>query len=245
MKWLALPAALGTSIVDRFGIHRVGTVVAVLICAGLVLAFGAMAEEVMEGDTHKADMAVLMAFRTVEDPSRLIGPPWFQEMVRDLTALGSYAFIILTVACALGYLLLMGKRAMAALMVAAVAGGMAISTLLKQGFDRPRPDIEHGVQVFTPSFPSGHATLSAVTFLTLGVLLSRISPHWRVRIYFVAVAVVLTFIVGASRVYLGVHYPSDVIAGWCIGTAWALLCWAGALWLQSRGQVESAGSKPD
>ncbi|HVF37208.1 MAG TPA: phosphatase PAP2 family protein, partial [Sphingomicrobium sp.] len=92
---------------------------------------------------------------------------------------------------------------------------------------------------FTASFPSGHAMLSAVTFLTLGALLTRVNADGRVKLYFMTIAVVLTIIVGMSRVYLGVHFPSDVIAGWCVGSAWASLCWAAALWLQRHGDVET------
>jgi undecaprenyl-diphosphatase len=98
--------------------------------------------------------------------------------------------------------------------------------------------------VFTPSFPSGHAMLSAVTFLTLGALLTRANVDWRAKAYFLTVAVLLTMIVGFSRIYLGVHYPSDVLAGWCVGSAWALICWSAALWLQARGKVEQPTAAP-
>lgn len=226
------------------GAHEVGALVAVFVCAGLIWTFGAIAEEVVEGDTHQLDMAVLLALRTASDHANPIGPPWVEEMMRDLTALGSYAFIILVVAAATGYLLLVRKWGLALLMISAVAGGILISNLLKIGFDRPRPDLDHAARVFTQSFPSGHAMLSAVTFLTLGALLTRVNVDWRVKIYFLAFAVVLTIAVGLSRVYLGVHYPSDVIAGWCIGSAWALVCWAVALWLQSRGKVEPPAKAP-
>lgn len=217
---------------------------AVFLCAGLILAFGSIAEEVVEGDTHQIDMAVLTALRTTNNPADLIGPAWVEEMMRDLTALGSYAFIIIVSVAAIGYLLLVRKPGLAALMVAAVVGGILISNLLKTGFDRPRPDLTHAAQVFTPSFPSGHAMLSAVTFLTLGALLTRVNVGWRVKLYFLAVAVVLTIMVGLSRIYLGVHYPSDVLAGWCVGSAWALLCWAATLWLQARGNIEPPASAP-
>ena len=237
LKRIALQSRLAT-----LGAHEVGALVAVFLSTGLILVFGAIAEEVVEGDTHHLDMAVLLAFRAPGDPTDPIGPGWVQEMVRDLTALGSYAFIITVVVAATGYLLLVRKWALAILMVAAVAGGVLMSNLLKMGFGRPRPDLEHAARVFTPSFPSGHAMLSAVTFLTLGALLTRANVDWRVKAYFLALAVLLTIIVGVSRVYLGVHYPSDVIAGWCVGSAWALLCWALALWLQGRGTVELPAS---
>ena len=224
--------------VARLGRHEVGAIVAVFVAAGLLLLFGGIAEEVVEGDTNRLDRAVLISFRTAGNPADLIGPDWFEEMVRDVTALGSYAFVIIIVTAATGYLLLMRKFGLALLLLAAEAGGMLFSTLLKELFDRPRPDLEHAARVFTASFPSGHATLSAVTFLTLGALLTRVTADRKAKLYFMATAIVLTLLVGLSRLYLGVHYPSDILAGWCIGSAWAVLCWGGALWLQRRGDVE-------
>ena len=145
---------------------------------------------------------------------------------------------LLTVA-AVGFLLLTRERAAAVLTIAAVVGGALLSMALKSGFDRPRPDlVPHAVEVTSASFPSGHAMLSAVTYLTLGALLTRVQPQRRVKAYLLTVAVVLTVLIGVSRVYLGVHWPTDVLAGWCIGSAWAMLCWLAALWLQRRGQVE-------
>jgi undecaprenyl-diphosphatase len=138
------------------------------------------------------------------------------------------------------------RKAHAALfVVAAVGGGMLLSTLLKMGFDRPRPDlVPHGALVYTASFPSGHATLSAVVYLTLGALLARVQPRFVLKFYLLGLAIVLTVTVGVSRVYLGVHWPTDVLAGWALGAAWALFCWAAALWLQRRGQVEGPGPDP-
>ncbi|HKH34153.1 MAG TPA: phosphatase PAP2 family protein, partial [Beijerinckiaceae bacterium] len=122
---------------------------------------------------------------------------------------------------------------------AAVGGGMLMSTLLKLGFARPRPDlVPHGARVYTASFPSGHAMLSAVTYLTLGALLARVQPRRRIKAFFLGLAILLTIVIGMSRVYLGVHWPSDVLAGWCGGAAWAALCWFVALQLQRRGDVE-------
>jgi undecaprenyl-diphosphatase len=228
----------GMPVLSQLGRREIAPLLAAFAGAALLLAFGWLAEEVVEGDTHALDNRLLMAFRTPGDPSDVIGPAWLEEMGRDVTALGSYAFVILTVVFATGYLMLAGKRGLALLLLAAEAGGILISNALKTGFDRPRPEIEHAARVFTASFPSGHATLSAVTFLTLGALLTRVSQDRRGKLYFMSVAVFLTLLVGMSRVYLGVHYPSDVVAGWCVGSAWALLCWAAALWLQRRGSVE-------
>lgn len=243
MTLLRNSLTISRRLVSRIGTTRLGLLAVVGLCAALILAFGMVAEEVMEGDTHKLDRTMLLAFRTPGNAADLLGPAWLEEMVRDVTALGSYAFIIIVVVAALGYLLLVQRYAMSALVLAAVLGGIVISNVLKHGFDRPRPDLEHAAQVFSPSFPSGHATLSAVTFLTLGGLLTRANLDWRVKVYFLTVAILLTILVGMSRVYLGVHYPSDVLAGWCVGTAWALLCWAVTFYLQARGKVEGP-SKP-
>ena len=126
-----------------------------------------------------------------------------------------------------GYLLLAGKCAAAWLMLAAVVGGTGLNDLLKFAFARPRPELAGpAARVFTSSFPSGHAALSAITYLTLGAFLARTQASRPTRIYFLSLALILTFIVGVSRVYLGVHYPTDVLAGWCIGAAWAMACWA-------------------
>lgn len=226
----------------RLGRQDIGLLLAFLVVACLVLAFGYLAAQVLEGNTAAFDRAVILALRTSGNPADPIGPPWLEEMSRDVTALGSYAFVGFVLAAVLGYLLLIRKRATALLMATAVLGGMALSTLLKIGFNRPRPDlVPHAARVFTASFPSGHATLSAITFLTLAAILTRAEADRRVKAYFVAVAVFLTVAVGLSRIYLGVHYPTDMLAGWCVGSAWAVLCWAVALWLQQRGQVEPPG----
>lgn len=209
-----------------------------LAAAGLVLAFGLLADEVREGGTLSFDTAVLIALRSPTSHGPL-GPPWLQEAVRDVTALGSFVFLGLLLGAVVGYLLLVRQRGLALLMLIAVLGGTVMSSLLKIGFDRPRPDITGSVRVFTASFPSGHATLSAVTFLTMGVLLARFAPQARVRAYVLTLAVLLTIVVGLSRLYLGVHYASDVLAGWCAGSAWAILCWSVALLLQRRRQINA------
>ncbi len=124
-------------------------------------------------------------------------------------------------------------------MVIAVAGGVLLSTGLKAGFAWPRPElVPHAVSVYTASFPSGHAMMSAVVYLTLGVLLARVQPQRWLKAYLLGLAAVLTVLVGSSRVYLGVHWPTDMLAGWAAGAAWALLGWLMAVWLQQRGQIE-------
>ena len=198
-----------------------------------------MADEVIEGDTHAFDEKLMIAMRNPDDLSDPIGPEWFEEFGRDITALGGVGVLtVLTIAIA-GFLILQHKKRTAIFIVAAIAGGILISTLLKSGFDRPRPDlVPHGSYVYTASFPSGHAAMSAVAYLTLGALLARVQHRRRVRIYLIILALLITIAVGTSRVYLGVHWPTDVLAGWALGVSWALVCWLAARWLQRRGKAE-------
>ncbi|MDX6748914.1 phosphatase PAP2 family protein [Geminicoccaceae bacterium 1502E] len=212
---------------------------AVVMALGLLGAtswsFMTIADEVVEGETRATDERILLALRNVADPSDPIGPRWFEEMMRDFTALGGIAFLSLLTLAICGWLLFDRRRFPALVIAASVAGGMVLSLALKFGYARPRPDlVPHGSEVYTASFPSGHAMMSAAVYLTLGVLLARVQPGRHLKIYFLALAVLLTVLVGISRVYLGVHWPSDVLAGWSAGAAWATLCWLATLWAQRR-----------
>jgi undecaprenyl-diphosphatase len=212
-----------------------------MIIAGALWAFFVIAGEVRDGDLHGFDSTVLLAVRNPADLSDPLGPAWFEEAARDITALGGLTVLsIVTVSSAL-WLMLSGKRAAAGFLLVSVVGGMLLSTGLKLGFERPRPDlVPHAARVYTASFPSGHAMISAVVYLTLGALLSRVQEGVRRKVYILAWAVLLTVLVGLSRVYLGVHWPTDVLAGWSAGAAWALGCWTVALALQRRGRMERA-----
>jgi undecaprenyl-diphosphatase len=223
----------------RGGIGELETLVAVLLLALMCLTFARLADEVIEGKTRSFDTAVMLAMRNPSNHADPIGPPWFAEGARDITALGSTVVLMLASFGVIGFLALSGARAAAVLVFASVTGGMLLTTILKQEFARGRPDIvPHAVQVFSASFPSGHATQSAVTYLTLGALLARVQKRRILKAYSLGGAIALTLLIGTSRVYLGVHWPTDVLAGWCVGAAWAIACWLVALWLQRRGQVE-------
>jgi undecaprenyl-diphosphatase len=211
----------------------------VLVIAVLLITFSLIAEEVMEGEPLAFDRTVLLAFRQPSNPSVPIGPPWLHEAARDVTALGSTIVLGIVLFAVVGYMFIARKRAEAWLMLGAVLGGVALNNILKFSFARPRPDlVAPAARVFTPSFPSGHATMSAITYLTLGALLAHTHASRPMRIYFMSLAALLTVLVGLSRVYLGVHYPTDVLAGWCIGTAWAMACWVLMTWLQREGRVD-------
>jgi len=214
---------------------------AVLIAMGLAsaLAFGffELADDVSEGETRVIDIAILEMFRAPGDPSQMIGSFWFQEAVRDITALGSFSVLTLIVLLVVAHLLLTRHLSWAILVSVSVIGGSLLTSLLKSGYARPRPEFSGLAENLSASFPSGHAMISAVTFLTLGALLSRLSKGWRLKIFYFAAAVFLTVLVGVSRVILGVHFPSDVIAGWALGASWALLCTAVTFFLQRRGII--------
>jgi undecaprenyl-diphosphatase len=209
------------------------------LVSGLVLVFALVTEEVLEGDTAALDRRIIQLFRDPANPSLPLGPPGLHEAMRDVTSLGSTVVLAGVLILVSLYLLLSNNRAAALLLFVAVVGGQIISTVVKWSIDRARPDVpDWAPHVASASFPSGHAMLSAVTYLTLGALLARIEEHAILRVYFVSVAMFLTISVGISRIYLGVHWPTDVLAGWAIGSAWALCCSAVAMWLQRRHALE-------
>ena len=207
-------------------LREVGLVAALLVAAGGILGFLAVAEEMRDGELKAFDTGVLLALRNPHDLADPIGPQWLEIGMRDITSLGSIPVLALIVAIVIGYLVLARKPAVALLLAVSVGGGLLLGQFLKLRFDRPRPDlVAHLVDIHSLSFPSSHAMLSAVTYLTIGALLTRVERRRIVRLYILVVAVVLTLLVGLSRIYLGVHWPSDVLAGWCAGAAWAMGCW--------------------
>lgn len=213
-----------------------------LIVVLALLAFIKITGEVLEGDTREFDEWLLRALRQPGQPTIPIGPPWLMEAARDITVFGGHTVLVVILVLTLGYLALDRKYAAMCFVAVAACGGGLLSTAMKSLIGRPRPAVvAHLVTVTSPSFPSGHAMLAAVTFLTLGALLARFAARRRVRVYCLSVALLLAFLVGASRVYLGVHYPTDVISGWAAGLAWALGCWLVARYLQYRGKVEPPG----
>jgi len=221
---------------------EIGVLAGVLGVAASLLVFVWLAGAILEGDTAAFDERILRALRAPGDPADPIGPRWFEEMARDVTALGSTIVLTLVALGVVGFLVMLSKRGAAVLVLASVSGGTVLSYLLKAAFDRPRPDlVPHGATVYTASFPSSHAMLSAVVYLTLGALLARVQPRRRLKIYLLCVPILITAAVGLSRVYLGVHWPTDVLAGWCAGAGWAAVCWLAALRLQRRGAVEPEG----
>lgn len=210
-----------------------------LLLVLLVFASFELAGEVLEGDTRAFDERVLRAMRHRNNPDEPIGPRWLQIAALDITALGGAPVLGLTVAAVVGFLLLQGMQRTALFVLIASAGGWILNTVLKDLFARPRPDVvPHLRDVMSLSFPSGHAMASAAVYLTLGALLMRISTRPATKFYFMAVAILATILIGASRVYLGVHYPTDVLGGWLMGFSWAIVCWMAEYLLARRTGIE-------
>jgi undecaprenyl-diphosphatase len=205
----------------------------------LAFVFTELASEVLEGDTQQFDERMVAALRDPANPGNPIGPRWLRTAALDITALGSATVLGLTVLSVCGFLVLQGLYKNALFVFVASCGGWLLNAALKVAFGRPRPDIvPHLREVMTLSFPSGHALTSAAIYLTLGALLMRVAKRRLTRFYCMGAAMFVTVLVGTSRVYLGVHYPTDVLAGWLIGLTWALLCWSVELALERRAGLK-------
>ncbi|GHH25989.1 phosphatase PAP2 family protein [Sphingomonas glacialis] len=193
-----------------------------------------LGSEVMEGDTEAFDIAVLTRLRHATEGDA----PWktaLRAAMLDLTALGDNATLVIVVAMVSGFLTLARQRQLALLLVAASATGGLLTTALKLLFDRPRPNVvAHLASFGTASFPSGHAMNSAVIYLTLAGLVALAVPTLRLRVYILCCAVALTSAIGLSRLYLGVHWTTDVVAGWIAGSGWAVLWWSIAWWFRAH-----------
>jgi undecaprenyl-diphosphatase len=218
--------------------HELTWLIAGLVICAVLYAFAVLAGEVMEGDTHALDIKILEALRKADDRSRPVGPAWLEVALLDLTALGGPTVIFLVVGAVVGFLCLQARYRTAMVVAAAAASGEIVNHLLKLLFMRPRPSVvPHLRDVASTSFPSGHAMESAIVYLTLGVMLMRVAERRITKMYCLGIAALVTFLVGSSRVYLGVHYPTDVIGGWMLGFLWASICWLAERRSESRTGV--------
>ncbi len=204
--------------------------------AGAAVLFIHLAEELADGETHAFDLWLLNLLRT--SPSDPVGPAWLERMMLDITSLGSLSVIGVVAVLAVGYLLIERQRVEAVALVVAAGGGLLWSQFLKGVFERDRPPPDYRlVETLNASFPSGHALLATVFYLTLGALLARAMPRRRLKAYVIGAALALAVLVGVSRVYLGAHWPTDVLAGWCVGAAWSSACWLAEYVLLRRRRI--------
>ncbi len=207
--------------------HPPWTIVAVvaLVCAGgALLLLGALIDH---GLQFGFDRAILLWVRGGVAHGVPPGPPWLTQSIIDLTALGGPTVLVLVAALAAGLLIVQRHWLTLALVIGGTISGSIVVTLVKALVGRTRPTVtDHLVAAYNASFPSGHAANSACVYLTLALLLLQITEHRAVRRYGLGAAVLLVTAIGCSRVYLGVHWPSDVLAGWTFGGLWAVAWWA-------------------
>ncbi len=224
--------------------HEIAWLLVALAASTLLFAFLKLASEVMEGETLAFDTRILRALRDPQDPARMIGPPWLQGALLDLTALGSPVILGLVVAAVVGFLLLQTRYRTALFVFITSTSGWFVNYVLKSAFERTRPSVvPHLRDVASPSFPSGHALTSAVVYLTLGAVLMHVSNGRLTKFYCLAMAMFVTLLTGVTRVGLGVHYPTDVIAGWIVGLLWASVCWGAAQMLERRTGMKEEQKK--
>ena len=239
-RWWTLPW-LELRKLDRHELHWLAVGVGACL---FLLIFLSLAGEVTEGDTLAFDTKILRALRSSADPSKPIGPEWIESTLLDLTAIGGPSILLLVVFAVVGFLLLQTRYRTALFVWVASISGEFVNIALKHAFNRPRPAIvPHLRVVFSTSFPSGHAMESAIVYLTLGAILMRAAESRLTKIYIFATAVLLTALVGISRVFLGVHYPTDVIGGWIIGFMWASICWLVAQRFEATAHIQAEKSK--
>lgn len=209
-----------------------------LIGAALFLfclwGFWEIAEDYPEGKFRAFDEGILRGLRSAADPAVPRGPGWAKEMMRDVSALGSGVVLTLGVLGVLTYLVLQKRARAAAAVALTCAGGVGLDLLLKSIAVRPRPTVvPHFTDVMTTSFPSGHTLLSAIIYLSVGTMIALRAKNRVTAVFALGFPALLTMLVGFSRIYLGVHYPTDVLASWAAGSAWTLLCVA-AQWTWGR-----------
>jgi undecaprenyl-diphosphatase len=200
--------------------------IGLILAAGALLAFLNLGGEMAEGDTQAFDRQLLLMLRTpgsIDDP---IGSSNVEEAVRDITALGGTVLVAVVSIVAVAAFAFHRKYRHAAILTGCVLLAWASSATTKALYGRPRPDVvPHEAYVYSGSFPSGHSTLAAACYLTIAMLVASLETRRRSKALAYGLASAVLMAVGFSRVYLGVHWPSDVLAGWCLGASWALVGW--------------------
>lgn len=203
------------------------TLVTMMVVVGAVLAFLGLGGEMREGETAGWDGRLLLLLRDPHDPKTLLGPGWLQECMRDLTAMGGVTLLTLGIGVAVVVLLYHRKRREALILGGVVICASLVGEVLKALYDRPRPNlVPHGTYFAEASFPSGHTTTSTTGWMTLALVVASLETRTRAKIFPFVIAAVVCVLTGISRVYFGVHWPSDVLAGWILGSGWALAAWA-------------------
>lgn len=220
----------------RFLIFRDFKICLALILSSAVL-FSILAALDVRGALHGFDVAILTSL--ADGRSGEIKVARYSETMRDITSLGGTTLIIFATTATVLWFFQLGQKGKAALMALTVITSSALNNTLKQFFDLPRPDIfPHGTLVSSMTFPSGHTFTGAVTYLTIAFLIYQLEIKPQLKIFAFCTAIFVSFWIGISRLYLGVHWPSDVIASWILALGWCALCWM--IWIiwQTDEQID-------
>lgn len=195
-----------------------------IAAVGAVWSFFGLASEWREGELVGFDNWILNALRQPGHPHEPVGPAWLAEMMRDLSGAGSVTMLTLVTLAAFIVLMAYERRREAMTFAAGVLMATISSDIFKAFYSRPRPAYAiYSILPTSHSFPSGHSTSSTATYFLLAIVIARLEARFSVKVLAFGFAALLSILIGISRVYLGVHWPSDVLAGWCLGAGWALI----------------------
>ena len=223
----------------RIARSEIAVLSALFVVALGVMTFVEVADDMTEADGQAFDQAVLHWFQPV--PGQPRGPWWLHEAAADLTSLGGISVLTLFALIAVTFLVIQRKRLSALMLVIGLGGGVVLSEGLKSLFERARPPVAYqAVDTLNASFPSGHALLSTVFYLTLGVMLTRAFSQNHFKAFVLGAAMLIALLIGLTRVYLGAHWASDVFAGWSVGAAWAMVLWLIAYGFERRQRARHA-----
>jgi len=196
----------------------------VISIAALALLALAVSSLFADGGAHTLDRQIMLWLRDPQALNDPLGPAWFEDVMRDMTALGGIGVVAGAGLLFAGYLWLRRRRSDIVVLAASLIGAELVSAAVKAFVSRPRPDlVSHEAAIYSASFPSGHTLMATVAWVTFAMLLAADFEDRRLRDYLLFVAWIVAAAVGCSRVYLGVHWPSDVLAGWAVGALWMLL----------------------
>lgn len=202
------------------------TLIVIMAIAAALLAFLRLGDGVRAGRTLDIDRRIILALRDPAHPGQPRGSFWTRDILHDLTALGGVGVLTLTVVVATIFLWVNGRRRHAAVLLGTVGAATVVGELIRSSYHRARPDLlAYGDYFSESSFPSGHSNIATVVWMTLALIVASLERSRVGKVTAFAAGGFISLTAGAARVYFGVHWPSDVLGGWILGSSWALAAW--------------------